>query len=165
MKKQKNSKALSLKEQIAYWDRKLAESEFEDIEDRNTGRLKTYSGTKSISTVQDKVLPGSAGYSSILWKKSQAEYYRLAGHFLYSGEFKNKRHKSIWTLHCQGRSMREIAKNLRITLKKVRYAIECLEIDFGLKMAQTDTSEVTNGSDHDKSKDQSTNYNPRRGTR
>jgi hypothetical protein len=139
------------------WDKRLAEIGFSDIEDRRTGLLKNWSGTIShdgglpnpeqpnsrglISldllvqqTELDRV-SGSANYSSLVWKESQAEYYRLASQYLHEKEFKTIRARIIWQLHSEGLSQYKIAKELKTTRREIRYAIEEMEKEFGLKLA------------------------------
>lgn len=156
-KRKTHKKALQRLNRI--WDKKLAEHGFSDIEDRNTGLLKNWSGT----VAHDNGLPnneqlnsrglvsldllvqqtesetitinGKASYSSLVWKESQAEYYRLASQFLHEKEFKSIRARIIWQLHSEGFSQYKIAKELKTTRREIRYAIEEMEKEFGLKLA------------------------------
>jgi len=154
-KRHANKKILQRLNKI--WDRKLAEVGFSDIEDRRTGLLKNWSGTIShdgglpnpeqpnsrglisldllIQQAEMERPNGSANYSSLIWKESQAEYYRLASQFLHEKEFKTIRARIIWQLHAEGLSQYKIAKELKTTRREIRYAIEEMEKEFGLKLA------------------------------
>lgn len=143
MKKKKPNKNAPLQEQIQYWDKVLELSGFEDIEDRRTGFLKVWSG-KQLPVLPIKNMAHRSGvYSSLIWKESQAEYYRLAGQFLYLKKFRTKRHKIIWRLHSEGRTLKEIATKLGLTTRQIRYAVNCLQRDFELVLSQTNTVEAT----------------------
>lgn len=73
------------------------------------------------------------GYTTLAWKESQAEYYRLAGHALHEKEFKNIKLRLIWQLHSEGLTYVEIAEALNTTLDKVRRSVEKLAHEFCLK--------------------------------
>jgi len=150
MKNRRKKKKTDLAQQLEYWDKKLAESGFEDIEDRKTGLLKAWSGTISarINGLEPRY-SGSAGYSSLIWKESQQDYYRAAGQVLHTGKFKSKKHKEIWKLHCDGLSTRQIAKELDLTQRQSAYAINRLQSQFGLRLSQLHKKEATEGSDND----------------
>lgn len=144
MSKLKNN----LKKLIEHWDRKLKESGFVDIEDRRTGLLKKCGGDANwdpdwfhdLSTnfqewegkTVDGIKLGSKGYSTYVWKQSQAEYYRLVSIYYHEKEFKSDREKRIWGLHAEGISHREIAKKLNLTPRQVLYTINIVEKRFGL---------------------------------
>ena len=73
------------------------------------------------------------GYTSLVWKESQEQYYRIAGQLLHEVQFKSERYRIIWQLHSEGFTYQEISNELNLTIKKVRYAIEKMAIQFGLK--------------------------------
>jgi hypothetical protein len=134
-KKKQKQTAQTLQQLVKDWDRRLKETGFCDIEDRKTGLLKKSGGDvvwkpdmfERANQSQDK------GYSSITWKESQAEYYRLAGQALYEKEFKNIRMRLIWQLHAEGHSYPEISEVLNLTHDKVRRAVERMAKEFCLK--------------------------------
>lgn len=136
--KKKKLKTKNLKQLIKDWDQKLKDSGFKDIEDRKTGLLKHHGGDISLSVMQNRVTGYTVGrgYSTIAWKDSQAEYYRIAGQLLHEAEFKSPRHRLIWQLHSEGVTECEIATILNITRRKVEYAIQKMQIEFGLKFVQ-----------------------------
>lgn len=151
MKKQNKKRKQTLAQLIREWDRKLAESGFNDIEDRASGLLKKSAGTISIEESLKKDVPllsPEGQYSSSVWKDSQASYFRLAGIYLHTKEFKSQNHKTIWELHAAGRSNPEIAKELRQTVRQIKYAINCMQQAFRLRLSRLDKSEEANGSDH-----------------
>jgi len=134
---------------IAEWDKKLRDSGFVDIEDRKTGLLKKCGGDQivvpegfeklgccwteiEIKTSMADHQFNNKGYSSFVWKQSQAEYYRIAAIMFHDGEFKNLREKEIWGFHSEGVSTREIAKKMGLTQRQVFYTIQTIEKRFGL---------------------------------
>jgi len=143
-----NNKKKNLKKLIAEWDKKLKLSGFVDIEDRKTGLLKKCGGDASwdpdwfddLSSdfhawegkTVDGIKMGSKGYSTFVWKQSQAEYYRLVSIYLHDKEFKTPREKQIWGYHAEGISHREIARKLSLTPRQVLYTINLIEKRFGL---------------------------------
>lgn len=136
--KKKQLKKQNLQKLIKEWDRKLKESGFKDIEDRKTDMLKSWSGTVAFNwEVADKAkqfeYTQKYGYSSLTWKQSQEEYYRLAGQILHEAEFKSEQHRMIWEAHAEGLSQAEIAKKLKLSLMVVRWAIQKMALEFGLK--------------------------------
>lgn len=83
-----------------HWDKKLADSGFEDAENRD-GKLKEWSkSTYARRTIADVSM------------ESKQEYYRAAGQFLYSHRFSAFERK-VWELHSEGISMRHIVKTLK----------------------------------------------------
>ena len=141
--KKKSTKTLA--QLIKEWDLKLKETGFVDIENRKTNSLRgsggdVYLGNKTIEmTASDKnqieIHNGGVGrgYTSLIWKESQAEYFRLASHCLYEKEFKNVLERIIWQLHSEGMTYQEISNELKVTLDKARRTIERLAKEFGLK--------------------------------
>ena len=134
---------------IAEWDKKLRDSGFVDIEDRKTGLLKKCGGDQlrlpedferlsccwteiEINTSMPDHQFSNRGYSSFVWKQSQAEYYRLAAIMCHDGNFKTDREKEIWNLHAEGLSYREIAKKINLTARQVWYSIQNTGKRFGL---------------------------------
>lgn len=131
-----------LKKLIREWDRKLKDSGFIDIEDRETGLIKNWSGQVSYGstyrdddTFIDKVNKHNRhyGYGSLAYQESKAEYFRLAAQCLHDKEFKSVVHKEIWELHCEGLSFDKIGRKLNLTTPQVRYAIENMAKEFSLK--------------------------------
>lgn len=139
MKKKKPNKQLN--RLIKEWDEKLKASGFNDIEDRKRDTLKSWSGTSWLITTTNGVVKPSAkktnyGYTTLAWKESQAEYYRLAAQCLHEAEFKTTQQRLIWQLHSEGLSYAEISPILNLTVRKIRYAIEQMAEEFGLKFCR-----------------------------
>lgn len=146
MSKRKPKKKPSFEALQAMWDEKLRASGFEDIEDRRTGLLKAWSGKGAPNPYGNIQKKGGGRYTSLVWKISQADYYRFAGHFLHAGKFKNKEHRNIWRLHCEGLSLSAIAKKLGLTQRQARYTVSLIQKEFGL--SRLNNKEATNtGSD------------------
>lgn len=133
-KKKQNSQLTRL---IKEWDEKLKKSGFKDIEDRRKDTLKSWAGTSYLVFNKDtekKIIPKKDyGYSTLAWKESQAEYFRLAGHLLHEAEFESEQHRLIWEAHSEGHSQVQIAEKLGLTVMVVRWAIQKMEKEFGLK--------------------------------
>jgi len=141
--KKKNPKTLA--QLIKEWDLRLKESGFVDIENRKNNALRgsggdVYLGNKTIEmTASDRnqieINNGgiARGYTSLIWKESQAEYFRLASQCLHERDFKSVIERIIWQLHSEGLTYQEIAAELNLTLDKARRTVERLAKDFGLK--------------------------------
>lgn len=141
----KKKKPQNLTQLIKEWDKRLKQSGFDDIESRKTGALRgsggdVYLGSKTIEVTasdRNQIEIKNEGvqrrYSSLAWKESQAEYYRLASQCLHERDFKSVIERIIWQLHAEGFAYDEISKELNVTLDKVRRNIERLAKEFGLK--------------------------------
>ncbi len=110
------------------WDAKLAESGFEDIEQRRNDQ-------RDGECREDKLKLWSSSFYGLhdneLLRDAQESYYRLAGQFLYDYPFKDKHDRLVWELHAGGMSRRNILKELKrrkvkTYTSKVQYAIERL---------------------------------------
>lgn len=138
--KKKKPNSQNLKQLTKAWDQKLKESGFKDIEDRKTGLLKHHGGDVNIpcfyKSLEPQNLSVNRGYSTLAWKESQAEYYRLASQILHEAEFKTPRHRIIWQLHSEGTTQQEIAAILNITRRKVELCLKSMQIEFGLRFVQ-----------------------------
>lgn len=135
--KKKKPKNQNLQKLIKDWDRKLKESGFNDIEERDTDRLKSWAGNVALNNeICDRSrktdYKHKYGYTSLTWKESQEEYYRIAGQCLHEAEFKSEKHKIIWQLHCEGLTNKEIADKINAKKHQVKYAINRMAKDFGL---------------------------------
>jgi hypothetical protein len=99
------------------WDRKLAESGFVDIEERETERLRTHSG----SNVPERLW--AHGGDLAVYK---AEYFRQCRLFLHHHRWHTvpKTSKAIWALHAEGVTNREIARQLVVSTGNVQRVIE-----------------------------------------
>lgn len=95
-----NNQSKEFKALQKLWDKKLAASGFQDIEQRDGG-LKVWS---------DRFCNG---YHNEITMSAKQEYYRAAGHFLHEYEFKTPTEKRIWTLHSEAMSIRNIVKALK----------------------------------------------------
>ena len=133
--KNKKLKAQNLKQLIKEWDKKLKSEGFQDIENRTTGHLSKTGGDRVWDPKDFDHRPPTydGGYSSITWKESQAEYYRLAGQMHYEKDFKDVRMRLIWQLHSEGLSTSEICEALNTSYDKVRRAVERMAKEFCLK--------------------------------
>lgn len=82
------------------WDQKLRDSGFEDIEDRHSPRemLKTWHSTQFARRFNKERFD------------ARRDYFDRATHFLHSHPFRSVLEKTIWELHSEGKSLREIAK-------------------------------------------------------
>jgi len=99
----------------AKWNKKLADSGFEDIE-RPDGTLKPEVDYRSLdSTRGDNLHDG------------RQEYYHAAQDFLNRGSFNSLLDYTIWKLHADGISYRAIGKELRATFYKVRTTIKKIQ--------------------------------------
>ena len=134
-KKKHNQRAQTLNTLIKLWDRKLKNHGFNDIENRRTGQLKKSGGDVLWDPFlyEQPLQENKMGYTSGVWKDSQAEYYRLAGQALHEKEFKNVRERIIWQLHSEGLSHSEICEAINTTLNKVRRSVERMAREFCLK--------------------------------
>ena len=98
----------------AQWDKKLADSGFKDIEQRDEN-LKIWD-SHFFRVYHRKYGDGLA---------AREEYYRLAGQFLHSYKFKNPTEKTIWKHHSDGHSVREISQELKkVNIKLGKTAVD-----------------------------------------
>ena len=129
----------SLKELQAVWDQKLKDSGFVDIED-GSGNLKEHR-SPLIYLEEEETFPEESeddtgyfhsqpktgrveeGYSSLVWKQSVAEYYRLAGQFSHEYSFKSDRDRVVWQLHCEGKSSSEVASIMKLDPRTIKRLI------------------------------------------
>lgn len=87
----------------ARWYQRLARDGFQDIE-HGPGYLRTQ------ARVDPRVLPRA---------EDAATYYRQANEFLTLHRWRNRRDRRIWSLHCEGKSYRQICKDMDLGLKAV----------------------------------------------
>ena len=81
------------------WDKKLAASGFEDIEQRD-GNLKTWASLFTRGATADVTV------------EAKQEYFRAAGHFLHRHRF-TAFEKKVWALHAEGLSVRNVVISLK----------------------------------------------------
>lgn len=95
------------KDLVQEWDRKLAESGFKEIEDRDSPRemLKSWHSTMFIHRYDQERFT------------ARQKYFELATHFLHRHRFDSTLEQQIWFLHAEGRSLREIAAETGKTSK------------------------------------------------
>lgn len=107
------NKAADFKEIEREWYERLKKEGFEDIE---------YSGSPS------KPLKQYASYYFIartdpLSFESKQNYYQRASQFLHDYLFHSDQEKKIWELHCEGKTLRQIAQSIETmnkdTVRKV----------------------------------------------
>jgi len=94
------------------WYQKLKEDGFEDIEDtsRKDMPLKTW------HSIKFKLKDSKT-------RMHKQTYYEDAKELLLTYKFKNETHKTIWSLHCEGLSSRDIEVKLAVLaeLKRIKY--------------------------------------------
>lgn len=90
------------KKLIADWDKKLKNSGFEDIEQRDENLKRWDSYFFKLKVKGNSVL-----------QESKEIYFRLAGQFLYENAFESVEERRIWEMHCNGVSMRGIVSALK----------------------------------------------------
>ncbi len=95
---QVNRNSNEFKKLQAEWYEKL-KPDFEDIE--NEKGLKAYAFFEYNKRIRHRI-------------EATTEYYRLATHLLNEPVFKNKKEKTIWELHSEGLSIRDIIKKLKL---------------------------------------------------
>lgn len=86
----------------AEWYAKLQGTGFKDAEQLD-GNLKEW---------HSFAFPRITGRDTI---KARAEYYVLAGNFLYDYKFETPRDRLVWAMHAEGMSEREIASKITTT--------------------------------------------------
>lgn len=101
-KNQVPNQSKEFKELQATWYNRLKESGFEDIEKKNYMKWTT-----------SQTLARSSNRNREVFFKSIEHYYRLAGYFRYDHIFTNKIDQFIWSLHSEGKTMREIVRVLK----------------------------------------------------
>ena len=99
------------------WDKKLADSGFEDIENAD-GSLKV--------EVHPRTLNNAI-------RDNRASYYDTAQNFLNNCKFTTLLDYSIWKMHTEGMSFRDIAEEMGLTFYKVRTIVIKLQKQSGLK--------------------------------
>ena len=124
-----------LKHLQSVWYRRLAKAGFKDIEDEN-GLVKSWSGSPlpgfsndvNGDLISSDLMPITSikGYSSRLFKESQAEYYRLASQFVYDKTFPSLKDKKIWRYHANGATVAQVAEKFGMTRLQAQRRIEKL---------------------------------------
>jgi DNA-directed RNA polymerase specialized sigma24 family protein len=102
-----------LKQLQAHWYRKLKDDGFEDIEDPDTGFLKTWTGYRE-------------------FRVDKAAYYRLAQLTLASRRMArfSRTRRAIWRLHAKGLSYTEIVQELGVSDQQVQRAVKAVRQEF-----------------------------------
>jgi|ERR1700677_914761 len=96
----------NLKKLQAIWAKKLKDSGFKDIENKD-GRLERESA-------MPVVYQTNFGHEGAIVKfEATREYYALAGQFYHDYKFSSDIEKKIWFLHSQGVTARNIVKLVR----------------------------------------------------
>jgi hypothetical protein len=99
------SKQLTYEQLRRKWYKKLADTGFEDAEDE-WGRLHKYHSYKfmdqSFTQTPEQMLITQS-------------YYSQAGELLAEFAWKDKTHRKIWELHCEGKTLLEICAGLKKT--------------------------------------------------
>lgn len=100
-----------------YWNQKLKDSGFKDIENPD-GFLKEW--------VSSRILPSrNHNRLKIVAKEN---YYRLVGNFLYDYKYFTMKEKDIWVRHGEGFSLNEIAKDMGISKAGAHLIVKQLKI-------------------------------------
>lgn len=94
-----NPRSKEFKKLQKEWNQKLAKAGFEDQERLINGDMVL---KRFHSRLFKQVDPAEA--------IARMLYYQLAGAFLYSHRFQNSKLRAIWTMHCEGLSVLDIAK-------------------------------------------------------
>lgn len=105
----------------AKWYKKLADSGFEDIE-RPDGSLKT--------EVDYRSMDGTRGDGL---EDGRQEYYEIAQDYLNRGKFATLLDYTVWKLHAEGVSYRDIGNELKLTFYKVRSIVKKVQLLAGVK--------------------------------
>lgn len=106
----------------AEWNKKLKDSGFEDIE-RADGTLKP--------EVDYRSLDGTRGNGL---KDARQEYDDIVQHFLNHGNFTNLVDYTVWKLHSEGMSYRDISNELKLTFYRVRSTVKKIQKLAGVKL-------------------------------
>lgn len=105
----------------AKWNKKLADSGFEDIENAD-GSLKPEVDYRSMDSTRGDIL-----------HDGRQEYYSIAQDFLNRGKFATLLDYTIWKLHAEGMSYRDIGNELKLTFYKVRSTVKKIQKLAGVK--------------------------------
>lgn len=106
-----------------YWYGKLKEAGFKDIEDVNSPREFLVDWHSQHFVIK---------YTSQEFFEKQ-RYFQMTREFLQTYKFKNKREKIIWSLHTEGKSLREISQFVALKKDRINQIInELIEIMRGL---------------------------------
>ena len=108
--KPKFYEAAKFKKLNAEWQKKLKASGFEDLEDPEN---------------PDEPIPHHIKTRLPRFKKGEEtrDYYDQCLHYLEYGTFDSMRQKAMWTMHCHGESLQEIATSRLISKSTVQYHI------------------------------------------
>ena len=101
------------------WDKKLADSGFKDIENKD-GSLKK------------EVDPRTQAYA-FKEQESREIYYDMAKTHLFSHMFETTLEENVWMWHVDGKSFRDIANTFNVTFYKVRQIVNTHQKLAGLK--------------------------------
>jgi hypothetical protein len=99
------------------WDKKLADSGFQDAE--HPGGDDKWLKVSSANIISHKRAKGDTAEDRAAYLLHKQEYYRIAGHFLYDYNFTSEIDKLVWELHSDGKTERAIVKVLRDNKLKV----------------------------------------------
>lgn len=104
----------------AKWDRKLLDSGFHDIENKD-GSLKGEVDPRTIS-------------NALKDKDAREIYYRMATAFLEKHKFASNLERAVWVGHIEGISFRDIAEATNTTFYKVRNIVIKFQRMSGVKI-------------------------------
>jgi hypothetical protein len=105
----------------AKWNKKLADSGFIDIE-RPDGSLKPEVDYRSLDSTRGDGL-----------QDGRQEYYAIVQDFLNRGKFATLMDYTVWKLHAEGLSYRDIGNELKLTFYRVRNIVKKIQKLAGVK--------------------------------
>lgn len=103
------------------WNKRLKDSGFEDIENAD-GSLKPEVDYRSMDSTRGDIL-----------HDGRQEYYYVAQDFLNRGKFATLLDYTVWKLHTEGTSYRDIGNELKLTFYKVRSIVKKIQRLAGVK--------------------------------
>lgn len=110
--------------EFKFWNEKLARSGFQDAEDFSLPE------------------PALKSWHSFKWRESQARaveskhYFELAHELLHTFAFRSALYRKVWELHCEGLSVRQIARRLRrrkLRKSQIHWVIRLIQMQSGIK--------------------------------
>jgi hypothetical protein len=109
----------------AHWYQKLRESGFVDIESEDA-RHDTRPGFDRGGYGVSKTRGSNASRSEVC-AQAAYRYFELALHLLESFAFESELQRSIWRMHCQGFSLRQISQTVRKDKDHVHGVVKTLK--------------------------------------
>ena len=105
----------SFRKLLIFWNKKLAESNFEDIDKEITENSKHhYLSQTQIHPKRFHSFDFRNYFKDQTFFYKREEYFQKSSYFLNHYHFNSEKEKSIWELHSEGLSIRKIASNLKL---------------------------------------------------